>query len=216
MTPTPGLLRQNPFSIPRSYKRSKSRPNRLGPIQLFFMLLERGKNLNITTPHSHIVPDAYRGETLFVLFLVCTPGLPSCTSNLAKAPRFLPYALTVTPTPTSLVKHHHSSRPPRWIAFIKVGATIQQPCWAILTITFLVNPFAKRDSHSARSVVWYKILTLASWVLSVVVTVYYTFEAPNDGKYHRDTIWHQNHRHPSGFSLNSLITSIYWFVLPFS
>ncbi|KAK4248129.1 hypothetical protein C7999DRAFT_13888 [Corynascus novoguineensis] len=76
-----------------------------------------------------------------------------------------------------------------------------------------MNPFAKRDSHSARSVVWYKILTLASWVLSVVVTVYYTFEAPNDGKYHHDTIWGQNHRHPSGFSLNSLITSIYWIVL---
>ncbi|KAL2176792.1 uncharacterized protein P884DRAFT_330089 [Thermothelomyces heterothallicus CBS 202.75] len=76
-----------------------------------------------------------------------------------------------------------------------------------------LNPFAKRESHSARSIVWYKVLTLITWLLSVVVTVYYTLEPPQDGKYHRGTIWHQNHRHPSGFSLNPVITSIYWIVL---
>ncbi|KAK3294048.1 uncharacterized protein B0H64DRAFT_443136 [Chaetomium fimeti] len=76
-----------------------------------------------------------------------------------------------------------------------------------------MNPFAKRDSHSASSVVWYKILTLASWLLSVIVTVYYTFEPPHDGKHHRGTIWHQNRDHHSGFTLNPIITSIYWIVL---
>lgn len=76
-----------------------------------------------------------------------------------------------------------------------------------------INPFARRDSHSATSVIWYKVLTLASWLLSVVVTVYYALEPPHDGKYHRGTIWHQNHRHPSGFTLNPIITSIYWITL---
>ncbi|KAK4100254.1 DUF1774-domain-containing protein [Parathielavia hyrcaniae] len=76
-----------------------------------------------------------------------------------------------------------------------------------------VNPFAKRDSHSPASVLWYKVLTLASWLLSVVVTVYYTFEAPHDGKHHRGTIWHQNDHHPSGFTLSPIITSIYWIAL---
>jgi hypothetical protein len=76
-----------------------------------------------------------------------------------------------------------------------------------------INPFAKRDSHSASSVVWYKILTLASWLLSVIVTVYYTLERPHDGKRHSGTIWHQNHDHHSGFTLSPVITSIYWIVL---
>jgi hypothetical protein len=82
-----------------------------------------------------------------------------------------------------------------------------------------VNPFAKRDSHSAGSIVWYKVLTLATWLLSVVVTVYYAVESPphdgkHDGKHyhHRGSIWHQNHDHYSGFTLNSVITSIYWCV----
>ncbi|KAK4143343.1 uncharacterized protein C8A04DRAFT_28982 [Dichotomopilus funicola] len=76
-----------------------------------------------------------------------------------------------------------------------------------------INPFAKRESHSANSIVWYKILTLLSWLLSVVVTVYYTIEPPHDGKHHRGTIWHQNYHNYSGFTLNSVITSIYWIVL---
>lgn len=76
-----------------------------------------------------------------------------------------------------------------------------------------VNPFARRDSHSANSVVTYKVLTLLSWLLSVVVTVYYDFEAPHDGRYHGGTIWHQNRHHHTGFTLNPIITSIYWCVL---
>ncbi|KAK4034219.1 hypothetical protein C8A01DRAFT_18942 [Parachaetomium inaequale] len=80
-----------------------------------------------------------------------------------------------------------------------------------------INPFAKRDSHSAGSVVWYKVLTLATWLLSVVVTVYYAVEPPHEGKHHgkhyRGSIWHQNYDHYSGFTLNAVITSIYWIVL---
>jgi len=76
-----------------------------------------------------------------------------------------------------------------------------------------VNPFAKRDSHSQNAVITYKVLTVLTWLLSVVSTVYYDLHAPNDGRYAHRSIWHQNNAHPSGFSLNSVIVSIYWVVL---
>lgn len=76
-----------------------------------------------------------------------------------------------------------------------------------------MNPFAKRDSHSANSIITYKVLTLATWLLSAISTVYYNFEPPHDGQYHGGTIWHQNYHHYSGFTLNSVITSIYWCVV---
>lgn len=76
-----------------------------------------------------------------------------------------------------------------------------------------INPFAKRDSHSASSIITYKVLTLVTWLLSVISTVYYNFEAPHDGRYHGGNIWHQNYHYYSGFTLNSVIASIYWLVL---
>ncbi|KAL0471650.1 hypothetical protein QR685DRAFT_519722 [Neurospora intermedia] len=76
-----------------------------------------------------------------------------------------------------------------------------------------LNPFAKRETHSSTSITTYKVLTLLSWVLSVVTTVYYDFESPHDGHLIRRTIWGQNYAHPSGFTQNATITSIYWLVL---
>lgn len=75
-----------------------------------------------------------------------------------------------------------------------------------------VNPFSRRESHGANSITTYKVLTLLSWLLSVVVTVYYAIEPPHDGRYHGGTIWHQNYLHYTAFTLNSAMTSIYWFV----
>jgi hypothetical protein len=76
-----------------------------------------------------------------------------------------------------------------------------------------MNPFARRESHSPGSVVTYKVLTLLTWLLSVVASVYYTYETPKDGVYHRRNIWDQNYAHCSGFTQNYLITSIYWLVI---
>jgi len=76
-----------------------------------------------------------------------------------------------------------------------------------------VNPFSKRDNHSANAVVAYKVLTIVSWLLVVISTVYYTFDAPTDDVYARRTIWGQNRAHHTAFSLNSIIASIYWIVL---
>jgi len=76
-----------------------------------------------------------------------------------------------------------------------------------------LNPFSKRESHSSTSVTTYKVLTLITWVLSVVVSVYYTVHSPHDGHTIRKRIWDQNSLYPSAFSMNSVIASIYWIVL---
>jgi len=82
-----------------------------------------------------------------------------------------------------------------------------------------LNPFAKREEHSKQTVITYKILTTLSWLLSVITSVYYTFDHPRDGVHvepeiHR-RIWDWNYYYYSGFTLNYLITSLYWLVLFF-
>ncbi|KAK3324629.1 hypothetical protein B0T19DRAFT_402849 [Cercophora scortea] len=76
-----------------------------------------------------------------------------------------------------------------------------------------INPFAKRDEHSASSVITYKVLTVLSWLLSFITTIYYTYNSPTDGHYIGKTIWGQNYLHPSGFTQNQLITSLFWLFL---
>ena len=73
-----------------------------------------------------------------------------------------------------------------------------------------MNPFVKRDSHSRGAVVTYKTLTIVSWLLSVIVSVYYSLHRPHDGVYFRRRIWDQNWAFPTGFTLNSVIVEIYW------
>jgi len=76
-----------------------------------------------------------------------------------------------------------------------------------------MNPFAKRDSHGPNTVLTYKFLTVLSWLLAVVVTCYYTSERPHDGPRHRSRIWDQNSLHPTAFTMNHVIVSLYWLVL---
>ncbi|KAF4495243.1 atp synthase f0 [Fusarium agapanthi] len=75
------------------------------------------------------------------------------------------------------------------------------------------NPFGKRESHSSSAILTYKILTLVTWTLSLVVTVYYTLNRPDDGHTRNRKIWEQNHMYRTAFTLNPIITSIYWIVL---
>ncbi|KAI6783424.1 uncharacterized protein J7T54_004451 [Emericellopsis cladophorae] len=75
------------------------------------------------------------------------------------------------------------------------------------------NPFSKRENHSAMSVTIYKVLTILTWLLSLVVSVYYTIHAPHDGFTIRKRIWDQNDLYPSAFTMNSVIASIYWIIL---
>lgn len=76
-----------------------------------------------------------------------------------------------------------------------------------------INPFAKRDSHSKNSVLAYKTLTIVTWLLSVITSIYYTFERPSDGYWVKNTIWSQNDLHETAFRMNKVIASIYWIVL---
>jgi hypothetical protein len=62
-------------------------------------------------------------------------------------------------------------------------------------------------------VLTYKILTLLTWILSIVVTVYYSVHEPHDGFTIRKRIWDQNYLYPTAFTQNSIITSIFWIVL---
>ena len=75
----------------------------------------------------------------------------------------------------------------------------------------IVNPFAKRDSHTSGSVITYKVLTTVTWILSVLVSFYYSFHGRDDvGLKHRRTVWELNELFRSGFTQNEIITSIYW------
>ncbi|TQN72223.1 hypothetical protein CSHISOI_03264, partial [Colletotrichum shisoi] len=76
-----------------------------------------------------------------------------------------------------------------------------------------LNPFSKKEAHSVRSITTYKVLTILSWLLSLVVTFYYTFNEPRDGFTIRRRIWDQNYLYPTAFTLNSAIVDIYWIVL---
>jgi hypothetical protein len=78
------------------------------------------------------------------------------------------------------------------------------------------NPFSKRETHSRESIITYKVLTILTWLLSVAVTVYYVFFQPEtivvDPKHHHEPqpIWYQNRTWQTGFTLNKIITSLYW------
>lgn len=77
------------------------------------------------------------------------------------------------------------------------------------------NPFAKREEFGRGNLIAYKILTIVSWLLVVIVGVYYTFSAPDDCNKHQKchTIWGQNNHNHTPFALNSVVTSIYWVIV---
>ncbi|CEJ84191.1 hypothetical protein VHEMI03408 [[Torrubiella] hemipterigena] len=81
-----------------------------------------------------------------------------------------------------------------------------------------LNPFSRRETYSVGEITGYKVLTLATWLLSVVSSVYYTLEKPHVGHHNGHRIWEQNDLHVSAFTMNSIIASIFWvtlFVLQF-
>ncbi|EXJ58275.1 hypothetical protein A1O7_05700 [Cladophialophora yegresii CBS 114405] len=77
------------------------------------------------------------------------------------------------------------------------------------------NPFTKREEFTQRNLLAYKILTIVSWLVLVIFGAIYTFQKPTDCSKHQHchTIWGQNNHNPSGFSVNSVLTSIYWVVV---
>lgn len=86
---------------------------------------------------------------------------------------------------------------------------------ALTNRSILDNPFAKRETFDRRSLIAYKVLTILSWLLVVITAIYYAFNAPADCKQdHRcHTIWGQNKHMATPFSLNAIVTSIYWIIV---
>ncbi|KYK59530.1 uncharacterized protein DCS_00660 [Drechmeria coniospora] len=72
------------------------------------------------------------------------------------------------------------------------------------------NPFARRESHSTGSIVAYKVLTILTWLLAVVSSVYYVVYEPHDGFHVRRRIWDQNYLYPSAFTMNHILGNVYW------
>jgi hypothetical protein len=78
-----------------------------------------------------------------------------------------------------------------------------------------LNPFAKRESHSDGAINTYRILTIISWLMAVVASVYYsTWQTrSHDGTLIRQGIWDLNRLYPSAFTLNATIVEIFWVVI---
>lgn len=100
-----------------------------------------------------------------------------------------------------------------YLSRLPVSHCLPLPHARLLTLASQDNPFGKRETHSSRSILTYKILTLLSWLLAVVVSVYYTVHEPHDGFTIRNRLWDQNYLYPSAFTMNHVLADIYWFVV---
>ncbi|CAL5869423.1 uncharacterized protein PFLUO_LOCUS3652 [Penicillium psychrofluorescens] len=75
-----------------------------------------------------------------------------------------------------------------------------------------LNPFARRETHSSSALTTYRVLTIVSWALVVIVGIYYSLHSPDDVK-HSHNIWKQARKHTTPFSQNTVVTGIYWILL---
>jgi hypothetical protein len=71
-----------------------------------------------------------------------------------------------------------------------------------------INMSDSAPTHSAQSLLLYKVTTSISYLLLLVAAFYYTFNAPDA---HNGRFWQHNLSTP--FAQSSIITSIYWLVL---
>ncbi|EEH38656.1 hypothetical protein PAAG_08383 [Paracoccidioides lutzii Pb01] len=74
------------------------------------------------------------------------------------------------------------------------------------------NPFAKRETHTRNALNAYRILAPLSWLLVVVVGIFYSIHKPDDVA-HGHTVWEQTQKHPTPFSQSSVVTGIFWITL---
>jgi len=75
------------------------------------------------------------------------------------------------------------------------------------------NPFDRDREVHYKNITTYKILTLLSFLLSFITTLYYTNYAPHDGRYYRATIFGQSSLHPTPFTISHVFVSIYWIAM---
>jgi Fungal protein of unknown function (DUF1774) len=76
-----------------------------------------------------------------------------------------------------------------------------------------ITPDEHRPSNNL--VLFYRIVTPITWLLTVITSAYYTFRRPHEGGHQHDRhrIWRQNDLHHTPFSLNSIVISVYWIII---
>jgi hypothetical protein len=69
------------------------------------------------------------------------------------------------------------------------------------------NPFLKREQYDKRSLNVYRALTILSWLMVLALSILNCFGGP----WNQATIWQQNRARSTPFSLDPLLTNIYWY-----
>lgn len=81
------------------------------------------------------------------------------------------------------------------------------------------NPFARHHEVTRANIMWYRTLTILTWLLSFIPTIYYTYHTPHDNATpghhygHRHTTFGQSDVHPTPFTIDHVFVSIYWIVM---
>lgn len=75
-----------------------------------------------------------------------------------------------------------------------------------------MNPFSRRETYSSEQHITYRTLTVFSWLLSIIASLYYSIREVPEGHDTRK-IWDINElHHDTAFYMNSIIASVYWSV----
>ncbi|KAL4932309.1 DUF1774 domain-containing protein [Aspergillus undulatus] len=74
------------------------------------------------------------------------------------------------------------------------------------------NVFARRESHPSNVVRAYQVIAPLSWVLVLVVGIFYSIHKPAD-VYNGHTIWAQFEQRFTPFTINIVVLAIYWILL---
>ncbi|KAL2866864.1 DUF1774 domain-containing protein [Aspergillus lucknowensis] len=78
--------------------------------------------------------------------------------------------------------------------------------------SYIYNPFARRESHGAYSLATYRFLAPLSWVLVVVIGIFYTVRTPDDVS-NSHTIWDNFLLRITPFSVQLTVTQLFWILL---
>ncbi|KAA8911421.1 hypothetical protein FN846DRAFT_441077 [Sphaerosporella brunnea] len=77
------------------------------------------------------------------------------------------------------------------------------------------NPFARDVEGTRRNINAYRALTLLSFLLQFITSIYYTSNAPHDGAFPHYTIFGMSNHHVTPFTPSHVFVAIYWIALWF-
>ncbi|KAJ6436097.1 restless-like transposase [Purpureocillium lavendulum] len=74
------------------------------------------------------------------------------------------------------------------------------------------NPFRRHEKYSPTTLLAARVLSTCSWLISVVVSVYYGAKNTGDANRNED-VWTQSYAHPSSFTLNSTLGGVFCYFI---